>query len=240
MQPKARQKFKRQISTSQSAVEHRPADFVSQPLILQDEFANRIRELFALPTALAPARALTLAFGGGRTRGLDCIGRRTELVGGDMRYRRRLAGGICGVPSGAAQLSCRRHGVTTRRARLSHRDLASRPGPSLLNGLAGPWVRGLYRLKKVQNVFCAYGGPQSQELVIGVRERPPAADGDETGVTVFGKNHGCRSCRNILTSGLNGRNIQWGLRHSPVGGRVIASQRLYTACALVVSTCTSP
>jgi hypothetical protein len=88
-----------------SAVEHRPADLVSQPLILQDEFANRIGELFALPTALKPAGALTLADGGGRTRGLDRVGRSTEFVCGDMRHHCRLAGSICGVPSGSAQLS---------------------------------------------------------------------------------------------------------------------------------------
>jgi len=70
-----------------SAVEHRPADLVSQPLILQDEFANRIGELFALPTALESAGALTLASGGGRTRGLDRVGRSTKLVCGDMRHR---------------------------------------------------------------------------------------------------------------------------------------------------------
>ncbi len=46
-----------------SAVKHRPADGVSQPLILQDEFANRIRELFALPTALEPAGNLAHELG---------------------------------------------------------------------------------------------------------------------------------------------------------------------------------
>src|SRR5512137_783891 len=85
-----------------SAVEHRPADLVSQPLILQDEFANRIGELFALPTALEPAGALTLASGGGRTRGFDGVSCSTELVGGDMRHSCRLAGSKCGVPSGSA------------------------------------------------------------------------------------------------------------------------------------------
>jgi len=40
-----------------SAVEHRPADLVSQLLILQDECVNRLGELFALPTALEPAGA---------------------------------------------------------------------------------------------------------------------------------------------------------------------------------------
>ena len=27
--------------------------------------------------------------------------------------------------------------------------------------------------------------------MVGVRERPPAADGDEAGVAVFGEDHGC-------------------------------------------------
>src|SRR5215207_9632939 len=96
-------------SSRPSAVEHRPAELVAQPLIFQDEVANRIRELFALPPALEPAGALTLADGGGRTRGLDRVGRSTELVCGDMRHRCRLAGSICGVPSGSAQRSCRSH-----------------------------------------------------------------------------------------------------------------------------------
>ena len=42
----------------------------------------------------------------------------------------------------------------------------------------------------------ARGRPQSQKPMVRVRERPPAADGDEAGVAVFGENHGyiCRSC----------------------------------------------
>src|ERR1019366_2289775 len=72
-----------------STVEDRPADLVSQPLILQHEFANHIRELFALPTAPEPAGALTLPSGGRRTRGLDSVGRSTKLVCGDMRHHCR-------------------------------------------------------------------------------------------------------------------------------------------------------
>src|SRR5205807_8794366 len=81
-----------------STVEDRPADLVSQPLILQDEFAHHIRELFALPTALEPAGALTLPSQGRRTHGLDRVGRSTKLVCGDMRHHCRLAGSKCGVP----------------------------------------------------------------------------------------------------------------------------------------------
>ncbi len=173
-----------------SAVEHRPADGVSQPLIIQDQLADRVRELFALPSALEPPGTLTLAFRSGCTRCLDRVGRRSELVRGDMRNHRRLAGSICGVPSGSAQLSCRCHGMATRRAGLGHRDLASRPCPNLLDRQTGPQVRGLHRLEEVQNVLCARGSPQGQESMVGVRERPPAADGDEARVAVFREDHG--------------------------------------------------
>ncbi|WP_322780006.1 hypothetical protein, partial [Frankia sp. Cas4] len=40
-----------------STVEDRPADLVAQPLVVQHELANRIRELFTLPTALKSADA---------------------------------------------------------------------------------------------------------------------------------------------------------------------------------------
>ncbi len=174
-----------------SAVEHRPADLVSQSLIVQDKFANRIEELFALPTALEPAGALTLASGGRGTRGLDRMSRSTELVRCDMRNHGRLAGNICSVPSGSAQLSCRSHGMATRRARLRHPDLAARPCPYLLDRLAGSRVRGLDGFEEMQNVPCARGCPESQEPMVGVGERPPAADGDETGVAIFGEDHSC-------------------------------------------------
>lgn len=173
-----------------STVEDRPADLVSPPLIVQDEFANHIRELIALPTALEPAGALTLLSGGRRTHRLDRVGRSAELLCGDMRDRCRLAGSICGVPSGSAQLSCRSHGMATRRSGLRHPDLAARPCPNLLDRLAGPRVRGLHRLEEVQNVLRARGSPDSQQPMVGVRKRPPTPDGDEAGVTSFGKNHG--------------------------------------------------
>ncbi len=174
----------------QSAVEHRPADLVSQLLIFEDAFANRLGELFALPTALAPAGALSLACGGSRTRGLDRIGSSPEFMCGDMRHRGRLAGRIGGVPSGSTQLSGRRLGMASRRAALGHLDLAARPGPRLLDRVARPRVRGLDRLEEGQNVLCARGRPQSQEPVVGIRQRPAAADGDKAGVAFFGEDHG--------------------------------------------------
>src|SRR5207248_182619 len=43
---------------SLSAVEHRPADVVPQPLVVEYELANRLRELVALPPALEPPCAV--------------------------------------------------------------------------------------------------------------------------------------------------------------------------------------
>src|SRR5260370_15341389 len=127
-----------------STVEDRPADLVSQPLIVQDEFANRIRELFALPTALELAGALTLASGGGRTHGLDRVRGSTKLVRGDMRHHGRLAGSICGVPSGSAQLSCRSHCMAACRPGLTHPDLAEGPRQHTRDRIAGPLVLRLH------------------------------------------------------------------------------------------------
>ena len=75
-----------------SAVEHPPTELVSHPLVVQDELANRRRQLVALPRALQPAGLLTGASGGCRTHGLDRVGGGSELVRGDVRHHGRLAG----------------------------------------------------------------------------------------------------------------------------------------------------
>src|SRR4051812_7324373 len=94
-----------------SAVEHRPAEVVPQSLVVEDELADRLRELVALPPALEPARGLALAVRGGSTAGLDRIGGRTELVRGDVRDHRRLAGGVRGMTWRPAQVPGRGHRV---------------------------------------------------------------------------------------------------------------------------------
>jgi hypothetical protein len=67
---------------NRSAIKHRPADLVSQPLILSRKFTNRIQELFALPTPLEPTSMFSLGFGPPHV--LDRAGCNTKLVGGDM------------------------------------------------------------------------------------------------------------------------------------------------------------
>ncbi len=39
-------------------------------------------------------------------------------------------------------------------------------------------------------MLCALGSPQGQKPMVGIRERPPATDGDEAGVTLLWQDHG--------------------------------------------------
>jgi hypothetical protein len=79
--------------------------------------------------------------------------------------------------------------MAARRPGLRHPDLAACPCPNLHDRLAGPRVRRLHRLEKVQNVLRARGSPESQEPMVGVGQRPPTADGDEAGVAIFREDH---------------------------------------------------
>src|SRR5215212_7303792 len=81
--------------------------------------------------------------------------------------------------------------MTGCRAGLRHFDLAARPCPSLLDGLAGARVGGLHRLEEGQDVLCARGRPQGEKLMVRIRERAAAADGDEARVAYLRENHGC-------------------------------------------------
>src|SRR2546430_14004476 len=88
------------------AVEHRPADVVPQPLVVEYELADRLRELVALPPALESPCALALSFRRGGAGGLDRIGGGTELVRRDVCDDRRLAGGVRGMAWRPSQISC--------------------------------------------------------------------------------------------------------------------------------------
>ena len=201
-----------------SAVEHKPADVVPQPLIVEYELANRLRELVALPPALESPCALAVSFPRGRTCRLDRIGGRTKLVRGDMCNDRRLAGGVSGMPCCPTQVSGRGHCMAARRASLGHRDLATRPGAGLLNRLTGSPVLRPSRLEPVEDVLRARCRPQGEELVIRIGESPTAADRHETRVAVFREYHTqqpfCSHLSNALldalsvsfkSAGMNGR-----------------------------------
>src|SRR5438445_8441506 len=114
-------------STGALAVEHRPADVVTQLLIVEYELADRLRELVALPPALESPCALAVSFRRGGTCGLDRIGGRTELVHRNVCDQRRLAGGVRGIAWRPTQISGRGHCLASCRACLGHGDLAARP-----------------------------------------------------------------------------------------------------------------
>jgi hypothetical protein len=62
-------------------------------LVVKDELANGSWKLFALPPALEPSSGIGLTSGSRRTRRFDRVGRRTQLVSGEMRRDCGLAGG---------------------------------------------------------------------------------------------------------------------------------------------------
>ncbi len=149
-----------------SAVEDRPADVVSQPLIVQDKLANRIRQLVALPVAFEPTGPLALAFRRSRARSLDRVSGSAKLVRGDVRDHRRLTGSIRGMARRSAQIPGRRHRMAARCTGLGHRDLAVRPCPSLLNCVTRPRVRRFRRLEEVQDVLRTRSRPQGEKVMV--------------------------------------------------------------------------
>jgi hypothetical protein len=80
--------------------------------------------------------------------------------------------------------------MPARRASLHHPDLATRPGPRMLDRLTRSPVRGLNRLEQVEDVLGARGRPQREEMVVGIGERPAAPDRHQPGIPHFGEDHG--------------------------------------------------
>src|SRR4029077_14391553 len=158
-------------------------------LVVEYELANRVRELVALPPTLESPRALALSFRRGSACSLDRIGGRTELVRGDVRDDRRLAGSKRGMACCPTQVSGRGHCMATRRASLGHRDLASHPRADLLDRLTRSRVQRPSRLEEVEDVLRARCRPQGKQLVIGIGERPTAADRHETTVAMLREDH---------------------------------------------------
>jgi hypothetical protein len=128
------------IWASRSTIEYEPTDFVAQLLVVKHEIPDFARKLCTLPFALTAASFFSLTVKRRRTRGLDRVGRSAELVCGDMRHRRRLAGSICGVPSGSGQIPCSGLRMAGCRAGLRHLDLAARPSTGQFNCSTRPIV----------------------------------------------------------------------------------------------------
>src|SRR5919198_2758533 len=180
---------------SDSALKHRPADVVPQPLVIQYELANRLRQLITLPLTLESPRCLALACRCSSTGGLDRIGGRAQLVRGDMGDGRGLASGVRGVPCNPTQVSGRTHRVAPGCTRFHHLDLATHPGTGMLDRMTRSWVPGSNRLEAAEDVLRAGGGPESEELVIRVLESPTTADRYEARIPDSREDHGWHSFR---------------------------------------------
>src|SRR5215210_347745 len=116
-----------------SGIEDGPADVVPQPLVVKYELADRVRELAALPPALASRCGLTASLRRGGACGLDRICGGTELMRGDVCDGRSLCRGERGMACRPGEVPGRGVRMTGRGARLRHRDLASGPGTRQLD-----------------------------------------------------------------------------------------------------------
>src|SRR5437016_7163836 len=189
---------------ARSAVKHRPADVVPQPLVVKNELANRLRELVTLPLALESPCGPALAFCRSSMCGLDRIGGRTELVRGDVCDGPGLASSVRGMPRCPTQVSGRAHCMAARRASLGHLHLATHPGAGMLDRLTRSWVLRLSRLEEVKDVLCARRRPKSEEMVIRISEGPAAADRHEARVPDLREDHGWHSLLLASASSLPG------------------------------------
>jgi hypothetical protein len=84
----------------------------------------------------------------------DRVGGRAKLVRGDVGDGPGLAGGVRGIPCCPTQVSGCPHRMAARRASLHHLDLATHPGPGMLDRLARSQVPRLSRLEEAKDVLC--------------------------------------------------------------------------------------
>lgn len=172
-----------------SAVEHEPAQFVAQALVVERQLPDLGGQLIALKPALPASGGLALGIGRCRLDGPDGVGRGPKLVGGHVADRGGLARGVCGEPWSAAQVSGRSVGVAGCGARVPPAHLAARPCTPEFDRSPGPIVVRPRRLEQGQHVLGAVGGPGGEQLMVGVGQGAAAADRDEPRVADLGEDH---------------------------------------------------
>ena len=147
-------------------------------------------ELLTLPLALHPPGVFGLTGRHSRAYRFDRVGSGTEFMCRNVCDQRGLSRSVGSMASRPAQFSCGTIGVTPRFTGLRHRNFATRPCTSLVNSLTRALVRRASRLEEMYDMLRARCGPQGEELMIRICKRPAAADGNETGIADFGKDHG--------------------------------------------------
>ena len=145
-----------------SAVERKPAQLVAEPLVIEHELSDLVRELGALPLAFHAAGRLALALTSCRSRRPDRLGRGSELVGRNMAHCRGLAGSVRRVSWRPSQIPGRCVRMAARSAGLGPRDLTSRPCTPEVDPLTWPVVLRSHHLEVVQHVLRAVSRPDRE------------------------------------------------------------------------------
>ena len=172
--------------------EHPPADGVASGLGVEDERPDRVRQLVALPLALAAGGGLAVVTsrGGGGPSCLDRVGGCAEVVFGDMWDAGCLARSIRRETGCPAQRSGGPHRVPTGCPGLHHGELARSPGPSAGDRVPGPEITRTFGLEQVKDVLGTGGCPQRQEVMIRVGQEPATTDRHEARVSHLREDHG--------------------------------------------------
>lgn len=155
----------------------RPADVVAPGLISEHDVSNLARKLLTLPLALDPAGFIVARIS--ILGGPYGIGGGAEVVLGNMSNTGGLTLGIGRETCGSLKGSRRRHGVPAQRPGLHPLHPTVGPRSGRLDRLARARICRHFFLEEMQHVLSAGGGPEGQQLVMGVGERPAAADRDQ-------------------------------------------------------------
>jgi hypothetical protein len=170
-----------------SVVEYVPADRASTSLVIQDQFSNLRGESFSLPLSFPDACRLRLIGGRSGADGPNRVRRRTQIVGCHVGHRRGLPGRQSGE---LGRVGYSAGGGIRRESSLScntHAHLAADPPATGIDRVARSGVTRLLLVEQVQDVFGADEGPFRQQPVMLVGQRSAATHGDQSGVTVGGK-----------------------------------------------------
>jgi hypothetical protein len=199
-----------------SAVEHKPAQLVAQPLVVEHKFSDRVGELGALPLALQTAGLHAVVFSRRRPRSPDRVGRGSEFVGRHMAHRRGLGGSVRGMPCRPTQVSGRGVRMAGRRAGVSPRNLTPRPGTPEVDRPTWTVVLRPCLLEVVQHMLRAVSRPHREKTMMVVLEDPPTTHGDEPRIPDLGEDH-----QFAYLALVSAKGSQIGLRRTcfPVVGR---------------------
>ena len=161
------------------AVKHIPAQRIAQPLVIQYQVADGVRQLCSLPMALLPARFLLLVFQRCFADGPDRIGRRTEFVRGHMGNGYSLPSRQRCHPRDTGHVaSCR---IRNERSvvGLLHRYFTAGPGAGQFDRSTRPVVVRPRLFEVMQYVVRTVGRPYGEKLMVRVRQSAATAHRDK-------------------------------------------------------------